>query len=246
MSAAIARSQLRRVRTSQRNSLSDDILGLIVRRRLEIGARTSEEKILARLQESGKAVTSRTPLREALALLEAAGFVLQRPQVGCWILPVELDEAIEISALRPAVERQVVKRLAESGLGDDKGLREMADKTNAGEVDALLVADTEFHEALAVHAAFLTGASSIRVWGNRLRVLRTQSEVQFNHGSSIAKDHHSLLDALAHKNTDMAVAQIVGHINRLHHPFLEAARKQSPLLSVKDISQASIRELVTT
>ena len=83
-----------------RDSALEAIRALIFQGDLPIGVKTSEREISERLGGN----MSRTPVREALAVLTQTGIVVQYPQIGLMIPAVELEEALEAQHLREALE----------------------------------------------------------------------------------------------------------------------------------------------
>ena len=77
----------------------------IVMGRLQPGTALQQEEIARQLNVSS------TPVREALATLEAAGYVKRRPHRGAVVLAPEPAEMVELLALRLTVERHALERV---------------------------------------------------------------------------------------------------------------------------------------
>ena len=101
-------------RTADR--IAAELEELILMRDYDDGARLDEARLAARFG------VSRTPVREALHMLEATGLVEHRPRRGAFVLipgPVELMELFEYMAeLEASCGRLATRRMAEEGLAE--------------------------------------------------------------------------------------------------------------------------------
>jgi DNA-binding GntR family transcriptional regulator len=77
------------------------------------GQRLSQQELAERLQ------VGRTPLREALRLLEADGFVVSTANRGVAVAPAELGSAEELYAIRFLLEPPIVAALADEFTAED-------------------------------------------------------------------------------------------------------------------------------
>lgn len=96
-----------------RGEAVEGFVQLVVEGELKLEAKTSESRLTAQLG------LSRTPVREALAILSAAGVVERRPQVGVWARRVTSTELCQLLA---TAERIVVPAVAAipHTLGEDR------------------------------------------------------------------------------------------------------------------------------
>jgi DNA-binding GntR family transcriptional regulator len=209
---------------SAKNGLEDDILDLIFKGDLHVGVRTSEDDICGLLSSRGKRGLSRTPVRMALAVLQAQGFVVKQPQVGCVVLPVDWDEVQEIVNLRTGVEERVFESIATPRDGDTapEHVGEGASTVAAAagkDPDLFLLKERDFHAHVARIAGFATGASMIRIWGDRFRVLN--AERVFNLGKpsldpdamhQLAHDHDSIIEAVTERQPQHAREAVASHL----------------------------------
>ena len=86
--------------------ISDSIRRDIIFGRLPPGARITEASLA---QAYG---SSRVPVREALRMLEAEGFVESRPYAGATVARIPVDEAADLFDVRAAVETATARRAA--------------------------------------------------------------------------------------------------------------------------------------
>lgn len=102
---------------------------------------------------------SRTPVHEAFLRLDAEKLLVLSSRRGAAVVPMAPDEARDVLEMREALEASTARRaLADGGPGRDvldllrTNLREQRELAAAGEVDAFVAKDGEFH-ALLVHAS---------------------------------------------------------------------------------------------
>lgn len=123
---------------------------------------------------------SRTPLREALVLLEADGLVEMKPRRGIYILPILPQDMKEIYEVLTAIEPEAAASLAARKL-PEKELMPLIDATARMEqaledddLEAWADADDEFHKELLVlhgNKRLLSIASLLFDQAHRARVI---------------------------------------------------------------------------
>jgi DNA-binding GntR family transcriptional regulator len=123
---------------------------------------------------------SRTPLREALVLLETDGLVEMKPRRGIYILPILPQDMQEIYELLTAIEPEAAASLAARQLSDDQ-LQPLSDETSKMEqaledddLEAWADADDMFHRALLTlhgNQRLLSFANSLFDQAHRARVI---------------------------------------------------------------------------
>lgn len=182
----------------------------IVDSRLPPGAPIHENDIAA------LCMVSRTPLRAALQQLAGEGLVVTRPQVGSIVAERDRGRFLEALFIRSAIEGQVARRLARTGL-DEAVLRPVLDRQEtAARLDdyaAFFAADEEFHELLAGMAGVPGAwhlAQSVKAHVDRERFILMSS---INGRSRRAyEDHLRILDAIRAGDGGRAQAEMIGHI----------------------------------
>ena len=85
----------------------DELRGIITRGELAEGKRVPEAALCERLG------VSRTPLREALKVLAAEGFVELRPNRGAVVVPIDGDAVAALFELKGAIEHMIGLKLPE-------------------------------------------------------------------------------------------------------------------------------------
>ena len=134
-----------------RNQVYLHLRDQILNRTIEPSSRLVEAQIAKQIG------TSRTPVREALHLLEKDGFIESVPRVGYYVKKLALDELDEIFEIRLINEklacRWAIERLDKAGR---RALEKNIAKTEAalqkGSPQLFLKYDEEFHEILVKSA----------------------------------------------------------------------------------------------
>ena len=182
----------------------------IVDSRLPAGAPIHENDIAA------LCLVSRTPLRAALHRLSSEGLVVTRPQVGSIV--AERDEARFLEALfiRSAIEAQVARRLAATGVDEDAlgpSLSRQQRAAAAADHAAFFEADEEFHELLAGMAG-VPGAwqlvHSVKAHVDRERFILLSSIRGRIQGAY--SEHLRILDAIRSGDAEVAAFAMSDHI----------------------------------
>ena len=140
-----------RYRTKE-EQVADFLREGIIAGRYPRGARLKQQEIAGLLN------TSITPVREALKLLEAEGYVTGDSFRGATVAPFDLNASQETLNLRILLETQLVKgAVARAGAGEIAELRVMAehfaDAFAAGDNEAARAANYRFHNRLFEIAA---------------------------------------------------------------------------------------------
>jgi DNA-binding GntR family transcriptional regulator len=178
------------------------------------GERIRQEDVAAR---SG---ASRSPVREALRMLQAEGLVTLVVNSGAWVTRLTLAECGELYQIRERLE-PLLLRSSLPGLGDPV-LGRLADLAGAmersgGDVDAFLRADREFH--LASYSAAVPGETSQiigRLWNSTQHYRREFTKLAARQGGlgPTHLEHRLLLDCLRRKDADDAERVLVMHVRR--------------------------------
>lgn len=206
-------------------TLRDRVVGAIrdaiVQGRLRPGEKVPEDELAQQLG------VSRTPIREAIRILEQQGLVRVRPKNGTFIARVDRRDvadglavriALEVLAAREALERQSVEQWAVVCDGLEAILAHMDEAVASSDAVTATTLDMDFHTAL-VHASgnrYL--AQTWRIVGVPLliwspeRELYPQSQADLIVG--LSDRHRELLEALRTRDVAASEAAIRRHIER--------------------------------
>jgi DNA-binding GntR family transcriptional regulator len=197
-----------------RRHLADDI----VSGRLAPGAQL-EEVELARAFG-----VSRTPVREAIRQLEAAGFALSRPRRGAVVASIAAEQLAEMFAVMAELEA-VCARLAADHMSSaehealDRVRQDCADAVAAEDIAAYLAANDRFHDLVyaASHNAYLEELTR----GVRRRVAPFR-HAQFYTAGRLAKsleEHEQVAAALRARDGEAAGAAMRAHILKVERSY---------------------------
>jgi DNA-binding GntR family transcriptional regulator len=195
-----------------RNQVYVHLRDQILNRTIEPSSRLVEARIAKKIG------TSRTPVREALHLLEKDGFIESVPRVGYYVKKLAADELDEIFEIRLINEklacRWAIERMDDTGR---RALEKNIAKTEAalqkGSPHLFLKYDEEFHEIL-VKAA---GSKHLLDICQQLRrlMLRYRSESIKTERSVICalSGHKHILECLKNKDLAGLESELVAHLN---------------------------------
>lgn len=214
--------------TQSRRMLSDEVYEgireLVFDEHFAPGQRLVIDQLARRLG------VSPTPVREALARLEADQVVVKEPHKGYSVAPMldsqsflalyEMRLVIEPAAARLAAERAAPEHLAAMRAAL-KRMDAIAGKTkdvetaaHYREYRAVPELDVSFHETIAR----ASGNPFLYETVARLRPQQQTARIYSNRGvpdlQFAVVEHHAILDAIADANADEAAARMREHLNR--------------------------------
>jgi DNA-binding GntR family transcriptional regulator len=208
----------------RRSVLSDTtyetIKRLIMDDRLAPGARISMESLARELD------VSPTPVREALARLDAEGLVVKRPLAGYTVSP-QLDLAAfeDLFRMRMLLEPEAARLAA----GRSVDLAELTDLTErmanvpAGEGYAAyrdqVALDARFHDAIAT----ASGSPLLREAISRLRAHMHLYRLYWRSGiaTTTATEHDRIIAALAVGDPDAVAEAMYAHLRTSHDRLIQ-------------------------
>lgn len=181
--------------------------------RLSPGDRLTETDLAAWLG------TSRTPVREAIRLLESDGLVTHTPRVGAVIRQLDYAEITELYEMRGVLEGTAARFAARAAYPSE--IDEMA-AINAEmaaalrDVDCLYEANKQFHDILrnAARNRFLLRA--VEAVQKTLLILGPSTMEQGGRAEAAVAEHAALIDALRACDGDAAEAAMRTHIEAAH------------------------------
>jgi len=167
---------------------------------------------------ANKFKASRSPIREALRMLEADGLVEIKPHTGAWISELDLAEFEEMYQIRERIE-PLMLRLSIPNL-TTKLIKELEDTleklSNAKTVEQFLKLDREFH-LLTYEGAITTFLGEIvqRMWNTTQPYRRLYSKIlEQENFNSAHLEHTLLMKAIKRADLDDAERILYGHIRR--------------------------------
>jgi DNA-binding GntR family transcriptional regulator len=189
--------------------------------RLRPGDRLTETELAARLG------ISRTPVREAIRLLEADGLVIHTPRVGATIRSLDYAEVTELYEMRAVLEGTAARFAARAAYDSETAEldainQEMASASGNGE--RLFALNIRFHAVLlnAARNRFLVRATqSIQ---KTLLILGPSTMEEANRAEQAVAEHSKIIDALKAHDGDAAEQVTRAHIEAAHRARLKQLR----------------------
>jgi DNA-binding GntR family transcriptional regulator len=189
----------------------------IVENRYAPGQRLIEERIAAELG------VSRTPVREALRLLEAEGLVVSERNRGAMVRPLSTTEVDDLYGLRIRLESYVVElatqRATEEELGEVVAaadafgeVRRRVDGDTVEGVRALHEANRRFHEAViyaAHHERLATMLARTVDIPLVFQAFRSFGATEIERSDTF---HHLIAEAMCRRDATRAAALMAEHI----------------------------------
>jgi DNA-binding GntR family transcriptional regulator len=176
---------------------------------------------------------SRTPIREAMTLLEQEGFVRTLPRRGIYVVRKTKREIVEIITVMAALESMAARLVALTASDDDIGeLRRLMDAfhdgTDGDRLEEYSVANIAFHQAIIR----LSGCALLTEMTENLfihmRAIRKVTIAQDNRAARSIVDHMAIIEALERRDPEAAARLarehtlgLAAHVER-YGDFLDA------------------------
>ena len=193
----------------------------ILRGELKPGERLMEIALANRLG------VSRTPVREAIRMLELEGLVIMIPRRGAQVAQIteqDLNDVLEVRlgleelAVRFACERITDEEIKALGLA----VKEFEKKMSNNELSAQAEANVKFHEIIygATHNQRLVQIiNNIREQMYRYRI-EYLKDVESR--KTLVKEHYEICDALKRRDAESAVEKMCIHIRNQQEAILRS------------------------
>jgi DNA-binding GntR family transcriptional regulator len=159
---------------------------------------------------------SRTPIREAITLLEQEGFLRTEPRRGIFIVRKTKKQVIEMIEMWAALE-SMAARLATVNASDEEiaGLRRIFDEfrteTPADHLEEYSDANIAFHHAIIRLSGSHLMGKTIEDLFVHMRAIRRMTISQKDRASRSIIDHMSIIEALEKRDTELAERLVRQH-----------------------------------
>jgi DNA-binding GntR family transcriptional regulator len=158
---------------------------------------------------------SRTPIREALSVLEQEGFVRSIPRRGILVVRKSKREIVEMITVWAAIE-SMAARLAATNATDAEisGLRDALaafDDDPSGQISEYSDANMAFHKAIIRLGGIELMASVTDTLFIHMRAVRAVTMTQDNRARRSVKDHRDIIAALEARDADRAERLVREH-----------------------------------
>lgn len=167
---------------------------------------------------------SRTPLREALRMLQGEGLILSEPNRRVRVAPLSLADVEELYAIRIPLEvtalRLSLPRMTPEDIADLEGsMAAMAHFAEADDYARWYVPHQAFHRGLTQRAGARFDALLLQLFDHAERYRRMHFGRQFS--SQSTTDHRDILDAVKAGDADRASALLGVHLARTVYGIVE-------------------------
>ena len=178
---------------------------------------------------------SRTPIREAMTLLEQEGFVRTLPRRGIYVVRKTKREIVEIITVMAALESMAARLVALNAPDHDIAeLRRLMDAfhdgTDGDRLEEYSAANIAFHQAIIRMSGCSLLAEMTENLFIHMRAIRKVTIAQDNRAARSIVDHMAIIEALERRDADAAARLarehtlgLAGHVER-HGDFLDVAR----------------------
>ena len=186
--------------------------------------RSSERIVEAKLAEH--LGVSRTPVREALHLLENEGVLESIPRIGYQMREIRPEEIQEIFELRKVNEtlavRWAITRITPEEIDSiERCLAESEELIRSGNLDQFTQKDAEFHELLIKGSGSARLSEICRLLRKHLSLYRAQSLQDSAEATKALEDHLSIFERIKARDEAGAVKAVIEHIDNVRRHTVE-------------------------
>jgi DNA-binding GntR family transcriptional regulator len=175
---------------------------------------------------------SRTPIREALSVLEQEGFVRSIPRRGIVVVRKSKREVVEMitvwAALEGTAARLAAPRVTAADIAELRALGEAFQDDPDGHIHEYSDANMAFHKAIIRLGGIALMATLTDTLFIHMRAVRAVTMTQDNRARRSVADHRAIIAALAAHDADRAERLVREHTMGLamhverHGDFLDA------------------------
>ncbi len=196
-----------------------EVVFVTLRRQILRGELKPGERLME-ISLANKLGVSRTPIREAIRMLEHEGLAVMKPRRGAQVAKISAQELTDVLEIRESLEILAISKACERMDAEDlqkmddaaRHFEELAAKPGS-ELTALAEADVAFHDAI------FNGTKNLRliqILGN-LREQMYRFRIEYMKDEAVRKElveeHRQIRSAIREKNCALAVEKISEHID---------------------------------
>jgi len=158
---------------------------------------------------------SRTPIREALSVLEQEGFVHTIPRRGIHVVRKSKREVVEMitvwAALESMAARLAAPRITAAELGELHGLVDVFQEDPSEQLSEYSRANMQFHKAIIRMGGVALMTSLTDNLFIHMRAVRAVTMTQDNRAQRSIVDHRNIIAALEQRDADLAERLVREH-----------------------------------
>lgn len=197
----------------------------LLRRRITEGEIKPGER-LNELVLAAELRVSRSPIREALALLAGEGLVRIAPYRGAFVTELSRERLADLLEFRIALEQFAIRRIVERAQPNDFArlqtlVEALRKRTKAKDFSGAVEADLQLHEELIALAASPLLAQTFKELLGEFRLYIAATSRHYKGIGELASEHAALLTALRKRRLAQALGLVARHIR---HGFASAQK----------------------
>jgi len=173
---------------------------------------------------------SRTPIREALKVLDSEGFVEIRPHRGAFITEVTEEDIRKIYEARALIEAEIVRRVTPdvpAPILDDLQQCLTCLDGKLEDREKHVESDIRFHEILAGRAENELFREILEGLNNRILRVRRFAQLQPGyHLMESHQEHCAILEAVRHRDAERAAELMALHLRRSAERICQSMSEQ--------------------
>lgn len=181
---------------------------------------------------------SRTPLREALRMLQGEGLVEARPNRRVRVAPISVGDLEELYAVRVALEAQALRlavpRMTPEHIARLEGsIAEMAHYAEEHDMRRWLTPHADYHRRLTELAGERFEGLLTQLYDHAERYRR----LHIGSGPSAwaTADHRDILDAVKASDPRLSAALLAGHLSRVAFEVAEILEPGRDLVKLREV-----------
>ena len=197
--------------------LRDEVFNTL-RERILKGALKPGERLME-IHLADQLGVSRTPIREAIRMLELEGLVKMVPRKGAQVAKISREDLQDVLEVRKALDTLAVKLACERITEDEITKLKMAEEEfervlKVGDTTQIAEADVAFHDVIQVASKNKRLKSMIsnlaeRIYRYRFEYIKQQSDG----GKTLVMEHREIIRCIEEREVDEAIKAIELHID---------------------------------
>lgn len=184
---------------------------------VELGDALSEDKLATTLG------VSRSPVRQALAILEQQGLIDVRPQRGSFVFTPNLQDIRDLCEFRRMIETDALRLAMERGRAETIGaMRAAADRMRialeTGDSPRVAQADEDYHRGLLANSGNPYLLKAYELFAGKVAALRSHRSIRQTHVVA-NQEHYAIVEMLEAGELPGALEALGAHVLRMDERF---------------------------